>query len=157
MKWTNKLIIVCVGVLILVGYYKHTTIPSKIPKERPKVTFKYKDKVIPSNMGEHTWFNIKAGGNSYIVGRSYDVGLKTSSVVTSPGSTMEINFSYIPKNIELLQWTSSDTHSKIYDIKSMEKKYEFALPLDKGEYIFEVMGQWDETHNTSDIIRVNIN
>jgi hypothetical protein len=156
MKRTGKLILACMGALLIFGYYAYTNITAEIPKGRPNVTFRYNGKAIPSNMGEHNWFDMKDGGNSYMAGSSYDVGQKTSSVVANLGGTIEITFSSIPKDVKVLQWLGNGTQPKAYDVKSIEKKCEFILPLDEGECVFEVIGEWDETHNTSDIIRVNI-
>jgi len=46
--------------------------------------------------------------------------------------------------------------AKVYKTYSAKKNFELALPKEQGEYIFEVFGDWNNTHNTSDIFRVKI-
>jgi len=45
---------------------------------------------------------------------------------------------------------------KVYKTYSAKKNFELALPKEQSEYIFEVFGDWNNTHNTSDIFRVKI-
>lgn len=155
-KYINKVTITCIIFLLIAGYYTYTNITAEIPRKSPTVTIKYNDKNVPSNMADHTWFARKEGGSSCMTVGSYKIGQKTESIIVNSKDIMEIKFSSAPKEIRVLHWISNDKANKVHNVQSPEKKYELTLPSEKGEYIFEVMGIWDDAHNTSNVFRFKI-
>jgi hypothetical protein len=152
----RKRVVIGTIIFAIAGYYVYDGATAKIPYNRPKVIIKYEGKTVPSNIGEHTWFDSDKGGNSILTERSYSVGQKTSSITATAGSSVEVTFSSKPKLMWVMQWINEGAGVKSYETFGSEKKYEVTLPKEKGEYIFEVVGVWDETQNTSDIIRIKI-
>lgn len=154
-KYITKITII-LTFLFLLGSYCMYLVSSEVPIQRPYVSIKYKNKAIPSKIGEHNWFRSETGGNSFIVGSSYKVGKETSIFTAKSGDALTISFSAKPKEMKVILYSNKNTTAKVYKTFGSEKNYELMLPKEQGEYIFEVSGHWDDTHNTSDIFRVKI-
>ncbi len=128
----------------------------KHPSHTPKVTIKYENKKMKSSIGEHNWFN-GANGNSYLVDSAYSLGKKTNSFISKSQGVVTINFSSQPNKIKILQWKEEERAETILEKEiENEKSFQITLPKEAGEYIFEIYGMWDETHNTSNVFRVVI-
>lgn len=153
-KYINKIIVVCIIIILILSYYTYERISIGAPLKEPYVTIKYNNKAITIEIGEHNWLG-KDGGNSYLAGSSYEVGQKCDVLAAKPNDIIKVTFSSKPKEMKVLLW-SDYSSNKVYKSFGAEKKYKFVLPEVKGEYIFEVMGYWDDRHNTSDIFRVKI-
>jgi hypothetical protein len=150
----SKFIAICGVIILILGYSDYKYITREIPLSQPKVVIKYNNKVVPVEIGEHNWINGE-GGNSYLAGSSYDVGQKCSAFTAKANDILSIQFSSKPREMKVFLW-SGYSANKIYKSFGAQMKYEFALPEAKGEYIFEVMGGWDDKHNTSSIFKVRI-
>lgn len=150
----NKFAAICGVIILLLGYsgYKHIT--RKIPLSPAKVVIKYNNRAVPVEIGEHNWINGE-GGNSYLAGSSYNVGQKSSSFTAKANDIINISFSSKPREMKVILWSGYSAR-KVYKSFGAQKKYEFDLPEAKGEYIFEVVGDWDNTHNTSHVFRVKL-
>lgn len=153
-KHGTTIIITCVLLILFIGYYIYSNLALKAPVKKPYVKMKYNGTIIDSTMGEHNWFHGN-GGNSYLAGPSYKVGQEKASAFTAKmGDKISVSFSSKPKKMKVLRWISDDTPAEIYNTFPASSNYRFSLPYEKGEYVFEILGYWDDKHNTSNIFRV---
>lgn len=154
MKKNKIKVIACITLILLAIATIYFYTNDKMPINEPRVTVKYSGKIVVTNKGEHNWFNPKVGGNSYLAGPAYDLGINTESLLATPEGKIEVLFQKAPTNMYLNLWGKDELKSS--SNLGSSKKYEFTLPKNKGEYIFEVYGYWSETYNTSTVFRVKV-
>jgi len=129
-----------------------------IPYFTPITVIKHNGKAIPTSLGDHNWIP-KSGGSSYETKGEYIVGQNTAKFIAKSGDVVHISIKSMqlnPKNMITTQVRDINKY-KEYKTFAGAKEYVLPLPLEKGEYIFNVFANWDEDdHNTSTIFRVEI-
>jgi len=129
--------------------------PKGIPLTPPTPELKYNDIKINLSQGEYNWFNKDHGGNSFLAGSSYDVGEKMKCITTKPEDKIAFNFGEKPKTIKVLLWTDYN-RAIVYKSYGTDDVKEIITPKAEGEYVMEIVGEWDETHNTSHIFKIKV-
>ena len=162
MKSKNTLVkmTILIFVIVILFSYFYALLTSDIPINKPSVKIEYNDKVVPTSIGEYTWSGkpIKGQktGSSYLAGPSYDVGMAVSRVSVKPNSEIEVIFTSAPVEMTLRTWVVGNSTNYSTEKFDSLKQYTITLPNKKGEYIFEVIGDWGEANNISTIFRVNV-
>jgi len=127
----------------------------EIPFTPPTPVLKYNDAKIKVSEGEHNWFDKNTGGNSYIAGSSYDIGEKMDFVVIEPEDEIVFDLKGNPKSIVVRLWTDYN-RAIVYKSYTRGDAKEIISPKTEGEYILEINGEWDGTHNTSHIFKLKV-
>jgi len=127
----------------------------EIPISAPAPVLKYNDEKIKVSEGEHNWFDKNTGGNSFLAGSSYDIGEKMDSVVIEPEDKIVFDLKGNPKSIKVHLWTDYN-RATVYKSYTSSDVKEIISPKTEGEYILEINGEWDETHNTSHIFKLKV-
>ena len=157
-KYINKTTLISTIVILLGSYFWHNWMVKQIPSQPPMTVIKYNGKSILTSLGDHSWIP-KNGGSSYQTEGEYAVGRKTSKFNAKSGDVVHISIKSMqlnPKNMITTQVRDINKY-KEYKTFAGAKEYVLPLPLEKGEYIFNVFANWDEDdHNTSTIFRVEI-
>ncbi|MBC8063033.1 MAG: hypothetical protein H7Y18_20570 [Clostridiaceae bacterium] len=153
---TKNAIIIFTVLLIWGGGYVYSQLTSEIPFSPPKTVVKYNGKAIPTSLGDHNWIP-KSGGSSYETEGEFIVGQKTSKFIAKSGDAIHILIPSKPKDMKIVQIVNTDKYKEYKTFTGGGKDYVFTLPIEKGEYIFNVFASWDaDRHNTSTIFRVQI-
>ena len=92
MKKNKIKVIACITLILLAIATIYFYTNDKMPINEPRVTVKYSGKIVVTNKGEHNWFNPKVGGNSYLAGPAYDLGINTESLLATPEGKIEVLF-----------------------------------------------------------------
>lgn len=153
MKYILKHKLFFIILLLLLCYFSYSFIG--IPSQPPKLTIKYNNKPLPSTSGDTNWLG-KDGGNTNLVGNSYEVVVDKAPISIKPNETIEIKFSRAPKKVRIIQWLNSKNTLDLYEDTNEKRTYKYTMPKQSGEYIFEILGDWDDRHNLSEIIKVKI-
>lgn len=137
-------------------YYNY--IPANPPV--PKIMYKNKELVLKN--ADFNWFNKNSGGNSNIFGEPAETLRNYKTIDVGSEDSFEYSFSQKPKIVSISitkldgsQWKLVDTYFKFYSDKKGDRIIQF--PKEKGIYIYEIDGEWDETHNTANIFKINVN
>lgn len=154
-KYISKSVIVCTLLLLLFFSIIYSIKLTRTPKDRPVITVKYEDKFVPSILWNNYW---PAADNKsvYPEGNINILVPETSAFIAKPGDKIEVIFSVKPKHIRISQLSKSNSTASSGIYTGFKRKYTFNLPKEKGEYIYEIYGYWDDSHNTSDILKVRI-
>jgi len=159
-KKISAKIFIYIFIIFIVGSYIYAKLTSDLPLNLPEVTIKYEDKKVPTTHGEYTWLSSFSkdqpkAGNSNLAGPSYDLGMDLSRFVAKTNSEIEIVFEDAPPEITLRRWTVGDSENETSEkIESFKKVNTIKLPDKKGEYIYEVRGNWSHTNFTVTVFRV---
>lgn len=155
-KHVNKNAIIIFTILIIWGgYYLYSQMSAEFPSEPPKTVIKYNGKAIPTSFGDFSWVPKSGGSNNETQGE-YTVGKKTSKFTAKPGDVVHISICSKPKIMEIVQIQDINKY-KEYKTFTGAKEYVFTLPMEKGEYIFNVFARWNaNNHNTATIFQVEI-
>ncbi|WP_066630091.1 hypothetical protein [Clostridium magnum] len=112
---------------------------------------------------DFNWFDKGSGGNSNIFGDPAETLRDYKPVNVGSEDLLEYNFPQKPPkiiSITITKWDSSqwkvvDRYFRFYSDKKEDRI--ILLPKEKGIYIYETHGEWDETHNTANIFKINAN
>jgi len=128
----------------------------EIPLNPPTPAISCHGDKINLSEADHTWFNKDNGGNSCIFGSPYDIGKKMNSFIAEPESKINFSFKGKPKSIKVLFWTGYDKSTIYKNYTNNNNKGEIIVPKKEGEYIMELVGQWDESHTTSHVFKIKV-
>lgn len=128
----------------------------KLPRKVPIPLIKYNNleiKVIPST---YAWFNKDKGGNS-VLGLPPEESVKSiQPVIVESNGKVSFSFDVFlkPKDISLILWRNG----KIISEKTLKGTKEgfFYAPNETGIYVYEINGQWDETHTSSFSFKIEV-
>ena len=103
------------------------------------------------------------GRNSNIFGDPAETLRNYKPIDVGSEDSLEYNFSRKPPRIVSIiitkwdgsRWKLVDRYFKFYSDKKESRIIQF--PKEKGIYIYEIDGEWDETHNTANIFKINVN
>lgn len=149
------IIIMIVEWLFLKNYYTGN------PSSPPTMNIYYKENKIKLEHGDFNWFDKSEGGNSHLYGDPIKILEDYSPVEVSIGDFFTYTYSSIPRSVSVgifkldgHKWIKSEEYTLYY----YDKKYDrtIRVPQEKGEYIFDISGNWDETHNTCHIFKIKV-
>lgn len=150
------IIIMTVEWLCLKNYYTGN------PSLPPTMNIYYKEDKIKLEHGDFNWFEKSEGGNSHIYGDPVKTLEGYNPVEVSIGDFFIYNYSSKPRVISVRifklngnEWNLSQDYILFYSNKKYERT--IAVPQEKGEYIFDISGNWDETHTTCHVFKIKIN
>lgn len=162
LKRNTKVIMVVVFIMIfewygLKQYYNY--IPTSAPT--PKIMCKNREIVLKN--ADFNWFDKDSGGNSNIFGDPAETLRDYKPVDVGSEDSLEYSFPQKPPRIVSItitkwygsQWKLVDRYFRFYSDKKEDRI--ILLPKEKGIYIYEIDGEWDETHNTANIFKINVN
>ncbi len=153
--YITKATIIFIISLICVGCYIYSQMSTEIPFNPPTTVIKYNGKSIPTSLGDHNWIP-KNGGSSYETEGEYTVGKNTQNFAAKSGAIIHILIQSKPKSMKIVQILAINKY-KEYKTFTGAKEYVLTLPIESGEYIFNVFANWDTNeHNTATIFRVKI-
>lgn len=142
--------------VVLKQYYNY------IPNEPPNLNIAYKGKDIKLCNADYNWFDKNSGGNSNIYGDPFKALENYDAVEVSNEGSLEYSFSKKPVVVSVIlfrpdgsEWKTYDRYYKFYSDKKEDRT--LSLPKEKGMYIMMVDGEWDETHNTSNVFKISVN
>lgn len=141
--------------IFLIGSF---TILIMIPKDnfpvnKPKLKITYDNKEVYNINGEFNWFSKEIGGNSNLAEPLENI---SEPLYAKRGEEINIKFSKAPNSVSIIDISKSPYQDHNLLEKNDKKEYYFLLPDESGEYIFEVNGIWDSTHNLAKIFKVYI-
>ncbi|MEQ8199482.1 MAG: hypothetical protein ABRQ27_16025 [Clostridiaceae bacterium] len=141
------LIISSIIVVLVISFLGFMII--RLPKKAPSPIITYNNLKIETVESTYAWFDKSLGGNS-VMGLPPEEGVKNiQPLTTEPNSKIYFKFNIFqkPKNISIVLWkngkiVSKETYEKI-------KSGFFFTSNEPGVYVYEINGEWDETHTSS--------
>ncbi len=166
LKINTKVILVVVLIMIfewygLKQYYKNYY--KYIPESAPTLEIMYENREIVLKNADYNWFEKDPGGNSNIFGDPVETLKDYKPIDVRSEGSLQYSFTNKPPKVILItiskyvdsQWKSADKYFIFYsDVKESRTIH---LPKEKGIYIYEIDGVWDETHRTANIFKINVN
>ncbi|EHQ88759.1 hypothetical protein [Desulfosporosinus youngiae] len=134
------LLFLCFGII---SYY---TINNHIPKEAPVPIVEYNNKLIPTTESMYNWFDKGKGGNSHLALPPEENTKDLEAIAVEQNRDIMIKFDtkYQPQQIEIIHWTQGRIKSSLI-LNGMT----FKTATVPGIYVYEVIGKWDETHQSA--------
>jgi hypothetical protein len=135
------------------GIIAYFAINTNIPKEAPVPIVKYNDLIIPTVPSMYNWIDEKKGGNSHLNPLPEEATKDMTAIAVEPNSPITIKFDtkYQPKQMEIIHWTQREIGSKV--ILNDER---FSTPAVSGIYVYEIIGRWDDTHDSAHSFRIKV-
>ncbi|HAT4243983.1 glutaminase [Clostridium perfringens] len=124
-----------------------------VPINKPSIKITYNNEKVSTINGEFNWFNKETGGNSTF---AEPIENLKEPLYAKGGEKIEIRFSKGPNSVVIQDISISPYKDYKLLKEESNKEFSFMLPEEKGEYVFQVDGIWDSTHNVSKIFKVYI-
>jgi len=127
--------LILVLVIIAIGFLAFVTllIPDKPPI--PKVT--YQSEPIKVLQGSYGWITFTTGVEAeYPIPPELVKNIIPTSVV--PQANLKVTFDYKPNDVDVMLWTEAGPREYNIDHNTV------IMPEDKGIYVFEIRGEWDQ-------------
>jgi len=161
LKRNTKVILVVVFIM-LIEWYGLKQYYNYIPTSPPTPNIMYKNREIVLKNADFNWFDKDIGGNSNISGDPSETLRDYKPVDVGSEDSLEYSFPQKPRIVSIIitkldgsQWKLVNRYFRFYSDKKEGRIIQ--LPTEKGIYIYEIDGEWDETHNTANIFKINVN
>lgn len=148
---------ISIGLILLLllsfGMIACFTGKNQLPKEAPLPIVKYGNATIATIESYNNWFDEEKGGNSRLGPPPEESTRDMKPVAVKPNSDLSISFDsgYQPRKIELIHWSQGEIASDI--ILNDPGFKTAAVP---GIYVYEVIGRWDDTHDSAHSFRIEV-
>lgn len=148
-----KKTIICFLAILILGIITSLVLINYIPSKAPPPIVKYNNLSIPTVESMNNWFNEKTGGNSRLSLPPEENTKDLPPTLVEPSSNVTIGFDtkFRPKQVEIIQWKNG----KIESDATIENNT-FTVPSVPGVYVYEIIGKWDETHNSAHSFRIEV-
>lgn len=126
---------------------------NQLPKAAPLPIVKYNNAAIPTIRSMNNWFDKEKGGNSRLCPPPEESTRDMKPVMVKPNSDISISFDsrYQPREIELIHWSQGEIASGMILNDPI-----FKTPAVPGIYVYEVIGRWDDTHDSAHSFRIEV-
>lgn len=144
---------ISLSLLLGLGIIACFALDNNVPKEAPVPIIKYNNSTVPTVKSLYNWFDKKQGGNSHLNGPPEETTKGLTPVIVERESNITIKFDtkYQPKQTELNLWNKGEIVSKL-----LLKNDRFCTPNVPGIYVCEVIGRWDETHDSAHSFKIEV-
>lgn len=148
-----KRVITRIGLVLLLGLGVILFFNNYIPREAPIPIVKYYNVTIPTVESMYNWLDMKNGGNSNLCPPPEESTKDLTAVAVKPNSDIFISFDtkYQPKQMEILHWTQGEIELRV----SLSDKT-FRVPTVPGIYVYEIIGRWDDSHESAHSFRIEV-
>jgi len=128
----------------------------QLPSNAPLLIISNNNSEIKTVKTTYSWVDNDIGGNSNISANPDEDLKDINPVNVKPNSKITFKFDskIDPKWIEVIEWKNKEIATK--------KKYDvsenfFLSPQDKGVYVYEIVGTWDDSHNSAHAFKIAVN
>lgn len=154
----NKIFIIAAAGVLLAAIliWDQCSVYNGFSKYAPYLTVKYKNKYLHTVNTFYNWFCKEQGGNSNM-GPEPETAVKDiKPVEVLANSELEINFNTktSPQYINIVRWDNGNIAEN--EKYNYDNKNKLLMPKEKGIYVYEITGVWDETHTSSYALKVQI-
>ncbi|MGE4274005.1 MAG: hypothetical protein AB7E31_14280 [Desulfitobacterium sp.] len=148
-----KKAILCSLAILMIGIITFLVLTNYIPSKAPLAIIKYNNLSIPTVESMNNWFDEKTGGNSRLSLPPEENTKELLPILVEPNSNITIGFDtkFRPKMVEILQWKNGKIVST-----AIIKSNIFTVPSVPGIYVYEIIGKWNDTHNSAHSFRIEV-
>ena len=148
-----KKVITSISILLLIGLGIILCSNNYIPREAPVPIVKYNNVTVPTIESMYNWLNKENGGNSNLIPPPEESTKDLTAIAVKPNSNIIIRFDtkYQPKQMEIIHWFQGKIESRLI----LNDKI-FRTPTVPGIYVYEIIGRWDDTHESAHSFRIEV-
>ncbi len=139
--------VISISLLILgLGIIACFALNNYVPKKAPVPIVKYNNLTIPTVESMYNWFDEKKGGNSHLNPPPEESTKDLTAIIVETNSNLTIRFDtkYQPKQMEIILWNKGEIESRVILYDNI-----FSTPTVPGIYVYEIIGRWDDTHDSA--------
>jgi len=150
-----KKVTTSISILLLLGLgiIAWFAINNYIPREAPVPIVKYNNVTIPTVKSMNNWLDKENGGNSNLTLPPEESTKDLTAIAVKLNSNIIISFDTKnqPKQMEIIHWTQGEIETRV--ILNNEIFRTSTVP---GIYVYEIIGRWDDTHDSAHSFRIEV-